>query len=156
MNQNIHKYFAYGSNLSTQQMKERCESALFFCRASKRGYEICFPIISKRREGKGVASIRQNKNASVEGVVYTLSDSDLLKLDGFEGANYCRKRVFVESPKGKLLVWVYISKIDHGDFFAPSENYLNTIIYGAWEHRLNKNYIDCLSKLKINKIIVTK
>jgi len=142
-------YFAYGSNLNFTQMKKRCPSAKVVSKAKKLNYTLCFPIISKKRENMGVASIKKSKGNIVEGVLYLISSMDLLQLDKFEaiGQRYKRKKVFVNlNDNKKKLVWTYIAISDHKENYPPSVAYLNLILAGAEEHNLSKNYIIDIKK----------
>ncbi len=61
----------------------------------------------------GFYNIVPAKRSVVEGVVMTdIADEDLAKLDWFEEASalYYRERHEVETPKGRMTAWVYISK----------------------------------------------
>ena len=60
-------YFTYGSNLLKHQMQARCPGARLHSVVRVEGYELCFPMISFTRSGMGVASIRPNEDAYVEG-----------------------------------------------------------------------------------------
>jgi len=142
-------YFAYGSNLNYRQMKKRCLSAEVVSKAKKHNYELCFPIISKKRGNKGVASIKELKGSAVEGVVYRISNNDLMKLDRFEanGLRYLRKKVFVKLKGNiKKLVWTYIANSGHEENYKPGNEYLNLILSGAEQHKLSKNYINKIKK----------
>ena len=77
-------YFAYGSNLDWEQMKERCPSASFYCRASLSNYRIDFTRKSTKRNC-GVADIVKDNNYKVYGVVYRINEADLGKLSKHEG-----------------------------------------------------------------------
>ena len=145
----IELYFAYGSNLNYRQMRERCPSAEVLSKAKKYNYELCFPLISKKRGNKGVASIKKLRGSVVEGVVYRISKNDFLELDKFEadGLRYQRKKVFVKL-KGNIqkLVWTYIANSSHEENFKPGNDYLNLILSGAEQHMLSKNYIKNIKK----------
>jgi len=77
-------YFTYGSNLLWSQMQTRCPGARVHAAVRLEGYELCFPMISFTRSGMGVASIRPNQDAYVEGVLYTVTPDDLRRLDHYE------------------------------------------------------------------------
>jgi gamma-glutamylcyclotransferase (GGCT)/AIG2-like uncharacterized protein YtfP len=130
--------------MSFKQMQSRCKSAVHFCNASKKNYELCFPITSVKREGKGVASIRRKMNTVVEGVVFSISVEDLIVLDSYEGKNYNRRKIFVDTKLGRILVWCYFATNDNGNFFPPSDDYIETIIKGAIQHNISKKYIEFL------------
>ncbi len=64
-------YFAYGSNMHAGQMKERCPSAKFVCRANCPHIGWPLPAMSVSR-GCGVADILRDETNDVWGVVYEL------------------------------------------------------------------------------------
>ena len=141
---NYELYFAYGSNLNFTQMRKRCPSAKFYSKAKKLNYKLCFPIISKKRGNKGVASIKKSRSSFVEGVLYLISSKDLFQLDKFEanGQRYERKKVYVTlKNKGKRAAWTYIAISDHKNNYPPSLTYRNLILKGAEEHKFSNNYI---------------
>ena len=54
--QALHLYFAYGSNLSTEQMRERCPESQPWRTVLLMGYRLAFGSVSSYRKG-GVATI---------------------------------------------------------------------------------------------------
>ncbi len=140
-------YFTYGSNLLWSQMQTRCPGARVHAAVRLEGYELCFPMISFTRSGMGVASIRPNQDAYVEGVLYTVTPDDLRRLDHYEseGTKYRRNKITI--PKfGE--VWTYLSRLDDGHHYPPSEEYLNAVIQGATEHGLSATYIQTLHAIR--------
>lgn len=96
-------YFAYGSNLDGAQMRRRCPQARRAGRAALWGYRISFAGHS-RGWGGGVATIVQDPDAVVRGILYRLPLTDLHALDGFEGVPfvYERDRLTVTTPEHKV------------------------------------------------------
>lgn len=153
-------YFAYGSNLDPQQMKERCPDSVVVGMASLQNYRIGFPRFSNRWGG-GTASIQLAHGESMWGVVYELSDADLEKLDGFEGyvgeddQHNAHDRVHVtlelERPDDgsiprKVRAWTYVARPAHPA--APSARYLERILTGARHHRLPEEYLAWLATIE--------
>lgn len=143
----MEKYFAYGSNLNIGQMKHRCPSARFFSRASLKGYRLDFPRRSERWNG-GVAGIIRDPSNTVQGVVYEISKQDLSRLDEYEGTSvgrYRRQQLLVELEHGGTFqVWTYLANSQTGWPFPPSTDYLQTMLTGAAEHKLSKEYVEHL------------
>ena len=136
-------YFAYGSNLLQSQMQARCPGARFYSVVRVEGYELCFPMISFTRSGMGVASIRPNEDAYVEGVVYTVTEDDFRRLDHYESEGIKYRRDTITIPElGE--VWTYLSRLDAGHHYPPSEEYFNAMIQGAIENGLSAEYIAIL------------
>jgi gamma-glutamylcyclotransferase (GGCT)/AIG2-like uncharacterized protein YtfP len=128
--------FAYGSNLCWEQMRSRCPSARFVERASLPRVRLIFGQYSKRWGG-GVAGLAPDKRSKVNGVVYAISVSDMLRLDKIEGhpGNYLRiaTRVHAESGR-KPAVYVY-ALVRSSFYFPPSLSYERVIRAGlrTWE-----------------------
>ena len=140
-------YFAYGSNLLRSQMQARCPGARVHSVVRLEGYELCFPMISFTRSGMGVASIRPNEDAYVEGVVYAMTPDDFRRLDHYESEGTKYRRDTITIPKlGE--VWTYFPRLDAGHHYPPSEEYLNAVIQGAIEHQLSAEYIQTLYAIK--------
>ena len=133
-------YFAYGSNLSLEQMANRCPSARTPRRAWLKGYRLEFPRCSRRWKG-GVASVTPDPRRSVEGAVYEISSEDLKKLDVCEGVSkgyYRRETRPVQLDDGsEVRAEVYIASPDPDGPFPPSRSYLETILAGVRDHRLS-------------------
>jgi len=77
-------YFAYGSNMNWNQMRERCPSSRFVGIAVLRDHRLAFTRESVSR-GCGVADAVAEDGAQVWGVVYEIADLDVGKLDASEG-----------------------------------------------------------------------
>ena len=114
-------YFAYGSNLLQSQMQVRCPSAQFRATARVDGYQLCFPMISFNRGGMGVASIRRDKSAYVEGVIYKMTQDDFERLDRYEGEGTKYRRGKIKIP-GLDEVWTYFSRLDDGHHYPPRKS----------------------------------
>lgn len=82
-------YFAYGSNLSPEQMAHRCPDSIFLGKATLRGHRWqvnergvanAVPVPRKDSSKKG-----QRDEAVVEGLLYAVSAADERRLDRYEG-----------------------------------------------------------------------
>ena len=151
-------YFAYGSNLYAAQMKERCPSAKFVCRAKLPFHRLAFTLKSVEREC-GVADVLYDKRREVWGVVYEIPENELKNLDKDESFRpgrpdeknkYTRENHYVW-PEGDLkralLVCLY-----HGhpqlDPPLPSYDYKRLIIEGARHWDLPAEYIRELESIE--------
>ena len=120
--------FAYGSNLSLEQMRRRCPGARLVCAAALFGYAIEFVGYSRRWAG-AVANVRPQRYAHVEGLVFALRADDLHALDLCEGHPYvyARRQMVLRSESGAdIAAQVYV----HGDprqVHQPSREYLGRI-----------------------------
>jgi len=150
MNLDVCLYFAYGSNMYTKQMKERLSRTSPFEAqvAVLRGYRLVF---NKARQNAGPAgNIVYDPSGIVFGVIYTLNQDELKKLDKKEGVHsgqYGRTEISVETVEsGKIQVCTtYIAQAITNDNRRPDKDYLDKILNGAREHRLPESYIDYLN-----------
>jgi len=126
------KYFAYGSNLDLAQMKIRCPSSELISKGSLSDYRLTFNRYSSGWGG-GVADVIQGKGSEVWGLVFELSNSDLKRLDSYEGCYndqtslYERWKAVINTPKGQISdVWVY-TVVEKQKFVQPTLEYLQII-----------------------------
>ena len=126
------KYFAYGSNLDLVQMKIRCPSSELISKGSLPDYRLTFNRYSSGWGG-GVADVIQGKGSEVWGLVFELSNSDLKRLDSYEGCYndqtslYERWKAVINTPKGQISdVWVY-TVVKKQKFVQPTLEYLQII-----------------------------
>jgi gamma-glutamylcyclotransferase (GGCT)/AIG2-like uncharacterized protein YtfP len=143
--------FAYGSNMDPAQMRERCpESSLTWFIAEARNYALCFPRKSTKRRG-GVGSLMPENGSSVWGVVFAISERDLLRLDRFEGVpkSYTRKEIEVFDLKHKPhIVWVHLAVPQENGPYKPHRDYLALYISGATYYGLPADYLAKLNDLR--------
>ncbi len=81
-------YFAYGSNLSLAQMRERCPWSTPVAPFVLEHQRLEFVGERTRRWGRGgVATVIPQAGGCVHGALYHLSADDEARLDGFEGVS---------------------------------------------------------------------
>jgi phage replication-related protein YjqB (UPF0714/DUF867 family) len=134
-----HPYFAYGSNLCVRQMAQRCPDAIDPRPAVLSDHDW---LINQR----GVATVEPFAGNQVHGVLWQLSDHDLVTLDSAEGVpvRYRRDRLTVDTDTGPSPAWVYIDhRVTPG---PPRPGYLPKIIDGALQHGLPQRWIDYLRR----------
>ena len=140
------KYFAFGSNMGSEQMKERG------VRVSKReaavldGWRMEFSKQAARDPREGFANIVPDPANRVEGVLYEMEAEDLPKLDVYEGYpdQYTRREIVVTCSGQQEAAVVYIAqpeKVKGG--LQPSTEYLDRIQKGS--DLLSEAYRDKLS-----------
>jgi len=150
-------YFAYGSNLDWERMKERCPSAEFLCKASLPDYRIDFTRKSDILNC-GVADIIWDENNKAYGVVYRIDEVDLGKLDKREGYipqgdKNAYKRietmVFEEDNREKpITAFTYeFVKKEFGKH-KPNRKYKDFIVNGAKFWKLPEDYINFLENIQ--------
>ncbi len=144
-------YFAYGSNMSRSQMRERCPEHECLGMAVLPDHALCFPRSSPVRLC-GVAGLAEQPGSQVWGVVYRLSERDLHALDKREGYDparpahvnrYDRRTVRVLMDGATLECLTYFARSEAGQH-VPSTDYLRTIIVGAEENGLPTTYVQGL------------
>jgi phage replication-related protein YjqB (UPF0714/DUF867 family) len=135
----MHRYFAYGSNLSVAQMAARCPDAVDPVPATLADHDW---LINQR----GVATVEPFAGGEVHGILWRVSDSDLASLDRAEGVpdRYRRDRMDVVTNDGPVEAWVYIDhRVEPGQ---AREGYLEGIIDAAGHHGLPSRWVDFLNR----------
>lgn len=121
-------YFAYGSNLNIEQMKQRCSNAFGISPAVLNGWQLL---------ERTYADIEECPGECVNGALYEISEKDLAELDLYEGypEYYTRQEVMVTDNSGTFhKAWVYImteecgKRRDHGSY---SDRYRKVCSDGA-------------------------
>lgn len=124
-------YFAYASNLSKKQMKERCPDSKPMFVATLPNYKLVFAGWSRHWRG-GVATIKHFRGEKVLGAIYEVSERDLRRLDKYEGYpdSYNRLDVTVFDEDGKPVKAVTYIKSGQLEETPPSREYLAIIQQG--------------------------
>jgi gamma-glutamylcyclotransferase (GGCT)/AIG2-like uncharacterized protein YtfP len=141
-------YFAYGSNMNWEQMQQRCPSARFVCVATLENYRFAIARHSRRRNC-GTANIIADTSNEVWGIVYDISELDLLILDGFEDG-YRRERLLVRpsaDSQNLLEVLVYIAEKEE-TVPLPNPEYKRLILHGARHWNIPELYCLMLEQIQ--------
>jgi hypothetical protein len=124
-------YFAYGSNMNESQLKQRCPTSHFLCRAALPENRF---VITPR----GYASVTPHAGGKVHGVLIALTEPDERSLDRYEGVAegmYRRAWLEVVTEFGYAVpALLYIDDI--GGEGPPKQGYLERILEGARRHAL--------------------
>ena len=154
-------YFAYGSNLDLDQMRERLPDVRVVGLAALRDHRLTFPLYFERWGG-GTAGVTHAHGGTVWGVLYEMSETDLAALDAHEGWKgpgdhhnlYDRDLATVEltrpddgSVPRRVRAYTYFARTLNPS--APSRFYLDTMLKGARYHRLPPEYIEWLESLEV-------
>ena len=123
------EYFAYGSNLNFEQMAYRCPEATAVGTARLDGYELAFR--------RGYLTILPKEGATVEGLIWSITDHDESQLDCYEGyPNFYYKQNIKLTCKGirtgkrrTITAFAYIMH-EERPIGIPSEFYLRTCLDG--------------------------
>jgi gamma-glutamylcyclotransferase len=124
-------YFAYSSNLSKQQMRERCPMARPVSAVTLHHHRLVFSGWSRKWRG-GVATIQPFRGEKVAGAIYELSEEDMRRLDRYEDcpAKYSRLKIGVNNDFGELIEAVTYIRARRTEEAAPSREYLAVIQQG--------------------------
>ena len=145
-----HYYFGYGSNMDIDLLRRRIgnNTIIPVSYGLLENYKLIFP--------RGVGSVIPDNNFNVYGCVFLLTDSELKKLDVVEGYReererslntYNRDPIEIILPNNeKIIADIYIQVKDIEDL--PSNTYKQTIIKGANDCNLPREYIDWLEDLE--------
>ena len=121
-------YFAYGSNLSHKQMKERCKDSKYIKNFFLEGFKLSFCAINRNY---GSANIVKKPDSKVPGVIWKISESDEKELDYYEGFPIKYEKDFFTLSGDKVMF--YIIKRQYS--FKPPQRWYVDII--------NQGYKDC-------------
>jgi hypothetical protein len=122
-------YFAYGSNLDQQRMKDRKIKIYTIVSAWLLNYELKFNKISKKQGA--VANIMLKAGSIVEGVLYQIED--IKTIDIYEGypKHYNRIQMSFNIDNKDVLAWIYIAQPHYiKEGLKPKQEYLNHILKG--------------------------
>lgn len=130
-------YFAYGSNLKRNRLRERVGFVHTYHKGFIKDYSLVFNKKSIDESSK--ANIRSN-GSKVWGVCYELDDDGYEKLKGHEeGYNERDVAVYDEEDKLFIIAKTFTSKQISEN--APKKDYVKLIIEGAKENDLPETYI---------------
>ncbi len=141
-------YFAYGSNMNWEQMQRRCPSTRFVCVASLKDYRFAIARHSRLRNC-GTANIFVDSGSEVWGIVYDVSEADLIILDSFEDG-YRREKLFVcasGNSENPLEVLVYIAEKED-TVPLPNPEYKRLIVHGARHWSMPEIYCLMLEQIQ--------
>ncbi len=150
-------YFAYGSNMDWDQMRDRCPSARFVGVAKLPGHKLAFSRRSTKRNC-GVADAVADQGTSVWGIVYEVDDRDVGRLDAAEGYSPGRaknayrreeRHVFVDGEESKSLTAAVYFAIPEENPPRPNKAYKLQILKGANYWHLPQEYLrDVLERIE--------
>ena len=121
-------YFAYASNLSKKQMKERCPESKPLYKATLPNYKLIFADWSRQLRG-GKATIVLFRGEKVLGAVYEVSDQCMNRLDKYE-TSYNLTKVNVFDEDGDSVEAIAYIKSGQPQEAKPSQEYLAIIQQG--------------------------
>lgn len=143
------KYFAYGSNMDKNRMRERKINFTSRKFAKLENHKLVFN--KKAKDGNfGYANLEASNGDFVEGIIYEFSDNEIVNLDKAEGfpRHYDKVEITVKDENNNLInVLTYIAqpdKIVNG--LLPTPTYLNHLLAG--KDILTPEYFETLQNTK--------
>jgi gamma-glutamylcyclotransferase (GGCT)/AIG2-like uncharacterized protein YtfP len=138
-------YFAYGSNMDERQMRERCPGARLVSSAVLNDYRLDFTIFSPKRRC-GCADVLSAPGHKVYGLVYSISEKDLIRLDEYENVPVAYKRNVMDVVLGSgetRSAHVY-EVVYKKPFMPPSKGYIGLLRSAAEKHVFPREYREML------------
>ena len=139
-------YFAYGSNMNINRLKERVGDVELVGVARLRDHELKFNKLSV--SGWGCANVEPAEGKEVWGLLYKVKEEQLKELDRYEGAplHYRRVKLKVLTQEGKEVEAVtYVACEEYKrEGLRPADWYLNHLL--AAKELLPESYVKELEK----------
>jgi gamma-glutamylcyclotransferase len=157
-------YFAFGSNMLFDQMRERCPSSTFVCVAAIDRYRLAFTRrtggASSLWRGLGVAAIVVHEGERVWGAVLEIDEGDIGALDRREGYRPGRetnayRRVEVQvardaESENPLLAQTYVVCKREEPNPVPHRDYVARIVAGAKSWNIPADYLQALERIEVS------
>jgi gamma-glutamylcyclotransferase (GGCT)/AIG2-like uncharacterized protein YtfP len=140
-------YFAYGSNMDPEQMRERAPGGRSLGAARLDGWTLTFTA-DVPGHGGGVPHIELAPGDAVWGVLWDLTQADVDALDEYEGVAvgaYVRETATVVHHDAHVEALVYVA-VPRG-YKAPSRGFVAGLVRGAEAHGLPAEYVERLRAL---------
>jgi len=140
-------YFAYGSNMDPELMKQRVPDAWAVGPARLDEFGLTFSVYSNRWEG-GAANIQLDPESHVWGVLWEIPDEGAKELDAYQGhpVFFRREEVSVARPEGPVVAWTYRVAHQEGTYIRPTDEYLQHVQAGIRIHGLPPEALDALDR----------
>ena len=138
-------YFAYGMNTNKEEMAYRCPGAVALGKAVLPGY---------RFEFKSFATIVPSPGEQVEGVLWTITESDELALDILEGYPefYDKRHVKVQQGIDYIAMTYIMNPREKG--YAPSDGYYSMVSEGYQAFGLSQQQLLDAKNRSIKEIVI--
>ena len=151
----VHYYFAYGSNMNPERMKERMGEEITQTAQVGRLADYRMKFNKRSRKYGVAANVVHEKGALTEGVLYRLQSPDQIKQmdpnEGYLGPSndrnqYDRKPLPIRAENDMVDAWVYIATDDFiREGLAPERCYLNHLLAGR--RFLSESYVHQLQQI---------
>jgi len=140
-------YFAYGGDMVERAMRRVCPTARYMSIATLEHHQLVFTRLSVNLGG-GVADIKEQPGAGVEGVLWELDPREAVALDDLMGVprERVKRQVTVTvTGRGETTATAYYA-IPEGDF-RPSKRYKVQLLKAAKELGFSTAYTSFLEGL---------
>ncbi len=147
-------YFAYGSNMLLERLRERVPSASLITAAKLPGHALKFHKRSVDGSGKCNAFETGNPEDEIYGVIFQIDKAEKPALDRAEGLGrgYSQKEVKLIDLDGDLTAYTYVADADYiDDSLRPYGWYRDFVVEGAKQNLLPSDYIHQLESLPVWK-----
>ncbi len=145
-------YFAFGSNMHDTVFTGRRKMKPTERRVGRlQGYRLRFNLHGYPRGKSAPANISRDDEAEVWGVLYEITQREMVWLNSTEGVpgwNYRPTWLEAEDQNGTLVpAFTYVAKgLEHDG--RPSERYITLLREGAREHGLPDHWVEHLENVK--------
>jgi len=144
-------YFAYGSNMLTERLRDRVPSARPQASATLPGHALRFHKRSRDGSGKCSLTDATTEFSPVHGVLFEVSPNDLSALDEAEhrGYGYERWRVSAKTTTQTVEAFAYVAQPAYVDpSLLPYDWYHTLVVAGAHQHGLPPAYRERLEAVR--------
>lgn len=142
-------YFAYGSNMLTSRLRERCKSAQPVGVATLPGYSLKWHKRSQDGSGKCDIVASDESAALVHGVLFEIDSSQKSNLDRAEGLGHGYTQAdFTVLRNLKAVKAIAYVATDIDASLKPFDWYHDYVVDGAIEHGLPDAYIAALKAVE--------
>lgn len=141
-------YFTYGSNMNNQTQKWRQINYSRKFNAILENYKLLFDLEGYELVEGGFANVMEEKGHSIHGIAMEMTKQDFIKkIKETEGPQYLIKDIDIISYEdNKVYKAITLSAKTDGKYRYPSKRYLDLIVNGAKENKLDENYIKYLEE----------
>ena len=135
------EYFAYGSNMCSEQMSDRCKDARLIGPAWIENYRLNF----RKSFSGSYATLDSAPSEKVEGLLWIISQFDEEELDRREGVHrnncYRKKMVDIQTKNGARKAMIYVLSEDRPQGM-PSKRYFDRIRNAYVKYSFDQSRLD--------------
>lgn len=138
------KYFAYGSNMLIERLRQRVQSAGTPVTIALPGYVLRFHKVSSDGSGKCNIVNSADESALVRGVIFDVTENEIPALDEAEGVGFGYRKdtirfIVADETFDALVYLAEANAID--DSLVPYRWYHDLVIAGAEQNHFPEDYL---------------